>query len=110
MTVGSSIALLSPWGTWKNAPMGRLMPCTKHTEAFEKAMPPCVAPASSPRRSAVRGTPFRIYVRDNPGNGFFTDVFTQYVYNDDAVNPNPGPFTWTQTFFLPVGISAVSVE
>jgi hypothetical protein len=49
-------------------------------------------------------------VRDNPGKGFFTDGFTQYVYNDDAVNPNPGTFTWTQTFFLPVGISAVSVE
>ena len=36
---GSSMALLTPWGTWNKAPMGRLIPWITVTEALLKAIP-----------------------------------------------------------------------
>jgi hypothetical protein len=41
VTSGISIALESPWATWKKAPIGRLIPWTSATELLEKAIPPC---------------------------------------------------------------------
>ncbi len=37
------MALDRPWATWKWAPIGRLMPCTRATLEFEKAIPAWVA-------------------------------------------------------------------
>ena len=45
VTAGNSKAFESPCGTWKKAPIGRLMPCTRQTLAFENAMPAWVAPS-----------------------------------------------------------------
>ena len=54
---GSSMALERPWGTWKCAPMGRDMPCTRATEALVKAMPACMAPSiMASRAAALRGS------------------------------------------------------
>ena len=52
MTAGSSIAFERPWGTWKSAPIGRLMPWTSATEALEKAMPAWSAPSIIAARAA----------------------------------------------------------
>src|SRR3546814_13311839 len=46
------MALDRPCGTWKCAPIGRLMPCTSATDAFEKAMPAWVAPSIICSRAA----------------------------------------------------------
>ncbi len=53
VTVGSSMALERPCGTWKCAPIGRDMPCTSATEALQKAMPACVAPSIIASRAAA---------------------------------------------------------
>ena len=52
VTAGSSIAFESPCATWKCAPIGRLIPWTSATEAFEKAMPAWVAPSIIASRAA----------------------------------------------------------
>jgi|GEM_PF-6068785 len=51
-----------------------------------------------------------ITVRDNPGNGFYATDGKQYL--NDAVSPLPPSVdgTWTQTYFLPVGLSSFSIE
>src|SRR5699024_1182364 len=46
-TAGNNIALENPCGTSNNAPIGRDNPCTKQTDAFEKAIPPCKAPSDT---------------------------------------------------------------
>src|SRR5699024_11816632 len=46
-TAGNNIALENPCGTSTNAPIGRDKPCTKQTDAFEKAIPPCKAPSDT---------------------------------------------------------------
>src|SRR5699024_11051410 len=46
-TAGNNIALENPCGTSNNAPIGRDKPCTKQTDAFEKAIPPCKAPSDT---------------------------------------------------------------
>ena len=52
MIVGSSTALLRPCGTWKCAPIGRLIPWTSATEALEKAAPASIAPSMSASRAS----------------------------------------------------------
>src|SRR5699024_3826718 len=41
---GNNIALENPCGTLNRAPIGRDIPCTKQTEAFENAIPACNEP------------------------------------------------------------------
>mmetsp|Transcript_25376 Transcript_25376/g.80109 ORF Transcript_25376/g.80109 Transcript_25376/m.80109 type:complete len:232 (-) Transcript_25376:3601-4296(-) len=53
VTAGRSIALERPCGTWKAAPMGLDMPWIRVTDAFEKAMPACVAAAIRVSRAAA---------------------------------------------------------
>lgn len=52
MTAGSSMALDRPCGTWKWAPIGRLMPWTRATEALLKAMPAWLAASIIPSRAS----------------------------------------------------------
>src|SRR3546814_12650732 len=52
VTAGSSMALDSPCATWKCAPIGRLIPWTRATDAFEKAMPACSEPTIIASRAA----------------------------------------------------------
>ena len=70
----------------------------------------CTTSASFTTQSAIRLT-----VLDNPGpnkqpQGFYTIDDKQFVHNNDKLNSNPGPFSWTQTYFVPVGLSSFSVE
>src|SRR3546814_3543116 len=46
------MALDSPCATWKCAPIGRLIPWTRATDAFEKAMPACSEPTILASRAA----------------------------------------------------------
>ena len=50
---GSSMALDRPCGTWKCAPIGRLMPCTSATLLLVKAMPACMAPSIMASRAGA---------------------------------------------------------
>ena len=50
---GNSIAFESPCGTWKCAPIGRDIPCTKATDALVNAIPACIAPSIIASRAAA---------------------------------------------------------
>ncbi len=51
-----------------------------------------------------------IKVMDNSPSGIDNADLDTYHYNDDTKNPPPDAFSWTQTYFLPVGLSSFSIE
>ena len=75
------MAFDNPWGTWKKAPMGRLMPCTSATDALDEdfrklVLRPCNAfsissstgiPRETVRRKVARLAELGWIVRDSRG-------------------------------------------